>query len=141
MVWQATWITMLPASHRDGFDANCPAALVITANSMTKTYGQIVTFAETEFTTSGLVNGDMVTGVLAPGEVTSLASRETMFVLLARESLQSPGEPGIDLPAAFSAPVKGYDGECPCVTQNKVPFSVDHPLRRASFRRKSYPAL
>ena len=40
-----------------------PAALTITANSTSKTYGQTVTFAGTEFTTSGLVNGDTVTSV------------------------------------------------------------------------------
>jgi type VI protein secretion system component Hcp len=39
------------------------AALTITANSTSKTYGQAVTFTGTEFTTSGLVNGDTVTGV------------------------------------------------------------------------------
>ena len=38
-----------------------PAALTITANNASKTYGQTVTFAGTEFTTSGLVNGDTVT--------------------------------------------------------------------------------
>ncbi len=36
------------------------AALTITANSTSKTYGQTVTFAGTEFTTAGLVNGDTV---------------------------------------------------------------------------------
>jgi hypothetical protein len=36
------------------------AALTITANNLTKTYGQPVTFAGTEFTTSGLVTGDTV---------------------------------------------------------------------------------
>ena len=40
-----------------------PAALTITANSTTKTYGQTKTFAGTAFTTTGLVNGDTVTGV------------------------------------------------------------------------------
>ena len=40
-----------------------PATLTITANNKTKTYGQTVTFAGTEFTTSGLVNGDTVTSV------------------------------------------------------------------------------
>jgi hypothetical protein len=39
------------------------APLTITANSTSKTYGQAVTFAGTEFTTDGLVNGDTVTGV------------------------------------------------------------------------------
>ena len=37
-----------------------PAALTITAASFSKTYGQTTTFAGTEFTTSGLVNGDTV---------------------------------------------------------------------------------
>src|SRR5947209_15486126 len=35
----------------------------MTAQSTSKTYGQRVTFAGTEFTTSGLVNGDTVTSV------------------------------------------------------------------------------
>ncbi len=39
------------------------APLTVTANNKTKTYGQTVTFAGTEFTTSGLVNGNTVTGV------------------------------------------------------------------------------
>ncbi len=39
------------------------AALTVTANSKSKNYGQTVTFAGTEFSTSGLVNGDKVTGV------------------------------------------------------------------------------
>ena len=39
------------------------APLTITADSMTKTYGQTVIFAGTEFTTSGLVNGDSVSSV------------------------------------------------------------------------------
>ena len=37
-----------------------PAALTITANNASKTYGQTATFAGTAFTTSGLVNGDTV---------------------------------------------------------------------------------
>ena len=40
-----------------------PAPLTITAESTSKTYGQPVTFARSEFTESGLVNGDTVTGV------------------------------------------------------------------------------
>jgi hypothetical protein len=38
-------------------------ALTVTANSTSKTYGQTVTFAGTEFSTSGLVNGDTVSSV------------------------------------------------------------------------------
>ena len=40
-----------------------PAALTITANSASKTYGQTATLVGTEFTESGLVNGDTITGV------------------------------------------------------------------------------
>ena len=40
-----------------------PAPLTITAESTSKTYGQTATFTGTEFTESGLVNGDTVTGV------------------------------------------------------------------------------
>jgi hypothetical protein len=39
------------------------ASLTVTANSATKTYGSSITFAGTEFTTSGLVSGDTVTSV------------------------------------------------------------------------------
>ena len=39
------------------------AVLTVTAGSASKTYGQTLSFAGTEFTTSGLVNGDSVTGV------------------------------------------------------------------------------
>ncbi len=38
-------------------------SLTITANDRSKTYGDAVTFAGTEFTTAGLVNSDTVTGV------------------------------------------------------------------------------
>jgi hypothetical protein len=37
--------------------------LTITASDRTKTYGDAVTFAGTEFTTAGLINGDVVTSV------------------------------------------------------------------------------
>jgi hypothetical protein len=40
-----------------------PALLAITASDRTKTYGDAVTLAETEFTTAGLVSGDSVTSV------------------------------------------------------------------------------
>jgi hypothetical protein len=39
------------------------ASLSITANSRTKTFGQVVTFAGTEFTTSGLLDSDTITSV------------------------------------------------------------------------------
>jgi hypothetical protein len=40
-----------------------PASLTVTADDRTKTYGQTVTFAGTEFTTSGLLGSDSVTSV------------------------------------------------------------------------------
>ncbi|HXR03552.1 MAG TPA: MBG domain-containing protein, partial [Verrucomicrobiae bacterium] len=40
-----------------------PAVLTLTAGSTNKTYGQTVLFKGTEFTSSGLVNGDTVTNV------------------------------------------------------------------------------
>ena len=40
-----------------------PAALTITATNRSKTYGQTVVFAGTEFTTRGLLNTDTVTSV------------------------------------------------------------------------------
>ena len=52
-----------------------PAALTITANSRTKTYGQAVTFAGTEFTASGLANSDSVSSVtLASSGVAATAA-------------------------------------------------------------------
>jgi hypothetical protein len=41
-----------------------PAPLTITANNVSKTYGQTATFAGTAFTTSGLANGDAVSSVI-----------------------------------------------------------------------------
>src|SRR5207344_3159793 len=50
-------------SYLDGALTVDPAALTITADDRTKTYGQAVTFAGTEFTVSGLLNSDTVTSV------------------------------------------------------------------------------
>jgi len=51
------------SSFINGTLAVGPAALTITANNKSKTYGQAVTFAGTGFTCAGLVNGDTVSGV------------------------------------------------------------------------------
>ena len=40
-----------------------PAALTITANNASKNYGTTLTFAGTEFKTTGLLNSDAVTSV------------------------------------------------------------------------------
>ena len=61
---------MITATSADGLQSStsfqltvAAAPLTITANSISKTYSQTVTFAGTEFTTSGLVSGDAVTSV------------------------------------------------------------------------------
>jgi hypothetical protein len=53
-----------------------PAPLTITANNETKTYGQTLAFAGTEFTAIGLTNGDSVTSVT----LTSAGSAATATV-------------------------------------------------------------
>jgi mucin-19 len=50
-------------TYTDGAMNVTPAALIITANSRAKTYGQGVTFAGTEFAANGLLNGDTVNSV------------------------------------------------------------------------------
>jgi hypothetical protein len=52
-------------SYVNGTFTVIPAPLTITANSVTKTYGQAVTFGATAFSETGLVtaNGDTITGV------------------------------------------------------------------------------
>jgi YVTN family beta-propeller protein len=50
-------------SYQTGTLTVTPKSLTITASDATKTYGQTKTFAGTEFTTSGLINGNTVTSV------------------------------------------------------------------------------
>jgi autotransporter-associated beta strand protein len=56
-------LTNYTITYNNGTLTVNPAALGITANSTGKTYGQTVTFAGTEFSTSGLLLSDTVTGV------------------------------------------------------------------------------
>jgi hypothetical protein len=53
----------IPAISYRALMTVAPAPLTITATDASKTYGQAVTFAGTEFTPTGLMNGDTVTGV------------------------------------------------------------------------------
>jgi hypothetical protein len=60
-----------------------PAPLTITANNFTKTYGQVLTFAGTEFSPSGLVNNDSIETVTlssagAPGTASVSSSPYTV---------------------------------------------------------------
>ncbi len=50
-------------SYQPGILTVNPAALTVTAKNTNKAYGQTMTFAGTEFTSSGLVNGDAVGSV------------------------------------------------------------------------------
>ncbi|WP_316790812.1 MBG domain-containing protein [Pedobacter frigoris] len=50
-------------SYVDGALTVGAKALTITANNRSKTYGDVVTFAGTEFTSAGLINGNTVTGI------------------------------------------------------------------------------
>jgi hypothetical protein len=61
-----------------------PAALTITANNETKTYGQTLTFAGTEFNASGLVNGDTVTSVTlaSPGAAANATSAGSPYSMI-----------------------------------------------------------
>jgi autotransporter-associated beta strand protein len=56
-------LTNYTITYNNGTLTVNPAALSVTANSTSKTYGQTVTFAGTEFSTSGLLLSDSVTSV------------------------------------------------------------------------------
>jgi hypothetical protein len=58
-----TGLSNYTISYTNGTLTVNAAALLITANSASKTYGQTVAFAGTEFSSSGLVNGDTVASV------------------------------------------------------------------------------
>ncbi len=62
-----------------------PAALTIAAKNAGKTYGQTLTFAGTEFTTSGLVNGDTVTSVTlsSPGTAATATVAASPYAITA----------------------------------------------------------
>ncbi len=58
-----TGVANYAISYVNGALTVSPASLTVTANNRPKTYGQSVTFTGTEFTTTPLVNGDLVTSV------------------------------------------------------------------------------
>ena len=68
-------------SYVNGALTVSPAALTITANDRTKTYGQTVVFAGTEFSSSGLLNADTVTSVTltSPGAVADRDGRRQPY--------------------------------------------------------------
>ncbi len=68
--------------------------LTITASSRSKTYGDTVTFAGTEFTTSGLVNSDTVTSVTltSTGAGASAAVAASLLHRPQRRGRHRPGQ-------------------------------------------------
>ena len=79
----------LPLGFHDGTLSITPAALTITANNATNIYGQTLTFAGTEFTTSGLVNGDTVTNVTlsSAGAAATAAVSSSPYPIVASAAL------------------------------------------------------
>jgi hypothetical protein len=71
-----TGLSNYTISYVDGLLTVNPAALTITANNATKTYGQALSFAGTEFTHSSLLNNDTVSSVT----LTSLGAAATAGV-------------------------------------------------------------
>src|SRR5262249_56778189 len=67
------------------------APLTITANSTGKTYGQAVSFAGTEFTTVGLVNGDSVSSVTltSPGAAATAGVAASPYAITASNAAGS----------------------------------------------------
>ncbi|WP_163612530.1 MBG domain-containing protein, partial [Klebsiella pneumoniae] len=60
-----------------------PAPLVIRANDAVKTVGTTLTFAGTEFTAAGLVNGDTVTGVTLASDGAPASAGAGAYAILA----------------------------------------------------------
>jgi hypothetical protein len=58
-----TGLANYTVSYANGSLSVSPAALTITANNATKSYGTLLTFAGSEFKTTGLLNSDAVTSV------------------------------------------------------------------------------
>ena len=57
------FVNNFDVTYTNGTLTVTPAALTITANDATKTYGDTLSFGGTEFTPSGLVNGDSIASV------------------------------------------------------------------------------
>ena len=100
-----------------------PAALTVTANNRSKTYGQTTTFAGTEFTTSGLVNGDTVTSAT----LSSSGNAATAGVAESPYSIVPSGAAGTGLGNYAISYVSGT------LTVGKAPLSIT-----ANSRSKTY---
>jgi hypothetical protein len=80
-------------SYAGGTLTVSPAALTVTANNRSKTYGQSAAFAGTEFSASGLVNSDVVTSVI----LTSYGTAATATVVGSPYAIVPSAAVGTDL--------------------------------------------
>jgi hypothetical protein len=84
----ATGETFTPGNYAITYATNTltviPASLTVTANNRTKTYGQLVNFAGTEFTNSALLNSDTVTNVAltSAGAVTNARPSDSPYSIV-----------------------------------------------------------
>jgi uncharacterized delta-60 repeat protein len=80
--------TFSPATDSSTLTVN-PAPLTITATDQTKTYGQTLTFAGTEFTVSGLLNGDSVAQVtlVSPGAAATATVAGSPYAITASSAV------------------------------------------------------
>jgi len=69
------------------------APLTITASNLSKTYGQMLTFAGTEFNTTGLVNGDNVTRATlsSAGAVPTASAASSPYSILISNAIGNSG--------------------------------------------------
>ena len=70
-----------------------PSALTVTANNRTKTYGQTLTFAGTEFTTSGLHNSDTVSSATlsSSGAAATAAVNGSPYIIVSQARAAGTG--------------------------------------------------
>ncbi len=87
--------TFNPANYAIGYNAGAltvtPASLTITANNRSKVYGNVLSFAGTEFTSAGLRNSDTVSSVSlsSAGALATAGVAGSPFVIAASNALGS----------------------------------------------------
>ena len=117
-----------------------PAPLTITANNLSKGYGQTVTFAGTEFTANGLVGSDTVTGVtlssagagataVVAGSPYSITASDAAGTGLANYTISY--QPGTLTMGSASVTVSGiaagnYTLTQPALTADITPAALEH---------------
>jgi hypothetical protein len=90
---QGSGLSNYTIAYNSGSMTVSPALLTITANSGSKTYGQTLNFVGNEFTTSGLLNGDIVSNVnlSSPGALSSATVSGGPYVINVSNASGTPG--------------------------------------------------